>query len=233
MDIYLACYFNINYDIPDMPCSFNKNFKNITKIDDLKQVLISCREKLNHELASYNENLTSMKEELSEYMNEKERFIIEKSNIKTELIKKQEEVIELSSLNEDIQKTILLQESLIKKIREKWCSSFWKYRKNVSGVLNLLSEYGYSDDNNNNINSRSLGNTGNISSFKDNKNDSNSFTCIIDNGKKLEKIIFIRLLLPNNSNTNNSNSIKTRMHGKTTVIITIILVTSIVITTIL
>ena len=206
VETYLGVFFEINYDIPDLPISYNKNF-NYLRFDELKNALQNARKKLNDELSRNSNNFHNLKLELNELMEEKEKFIIEKSNMKTEIIKKQEELLELSSLNDSIQKTLILQEKNIKKMQQEFGKNdtlaFENINRALVGLVNIFKENGLFNENSYELNCSS-------------DNEVN-FSIIFENLKKLEQCVLTSISnfnLVNNQFNNKDQGVFSKYNSK-------------------
>lgn len=148
-------------------------------LEKLKDSLSNCRIKLNEDLNKINISNNELKQEVADYLQEKEHFIQEKSLMKTEIVKKQEELYELKSLVEAMQRTILTQDSNIKKINNDKFSH--KLENEKTETINKVIEEIFS-----------------LFNIDHSSNNSN----VLDNIKSLE--YFIRNYLNENNINNNS-----------------------------
>lgn len=146
IDTYLGVYFDLNYDIPQLPITFNKNLKTLINFDDLKFSVQNARKKLNEQLGKLNETEKLLKKEADEYLNEKEAFIQEKSSLKTELLVKQSEIIELNAMNENLQRSLASQDVLNKKLHNEINRPdqvpFDNISRQLTNIMNQINEAG-------------------------------------------------------------------------------------------
>jgi DNA repair exonuclease SbcCD ATPase subunit len=106
VDTYFGVFFEHGINVPELPFTISKPVKNKLKIDTLKDCLFTARKKVNDELAKYDKFLKEAKKENTDCLHRIERQNTEISNLKNQILQKNEEVYTLHQELEGYQASV-------------------------------------------------------------------------------------------------------------------------------
>lgn len=106
IDTYLGVYFDQYIEIPELPYTVSKVIKNKIKFDSLKDNLVKSQKKMNDELSKCNSIVRELKGDAEDQITSYERIINENSELKSDILKKNEEIYflqqEIETCNSEI-----------------------------------------------------------------------------------------------------------------------------------
>jgi len=97
METYLVVFYEPHFEIPDLPLTTSKVIKNKFKLDVLKEKLGSCRAEINQEFNKYENIIKDLKKEINENMHKQEKFHREISDLKNQILDKNENIFSLTT----------------------------------------------------------------------------------------------------------------------------------------
>ncbi len=97
IESYLGVYYSNELELVDPPITINKSLKNRFKLDYLKEVLLSCRKKINEEYNKFEMNNKTLRYEIEENLKNQQKLIDEISFMKKDSINKDDAINELKN----------------------------------------------------------------------------------------------------------------------------------------
>ncbi len=117
IDTYLGVYFDQYIEIPELPYTVSKVIKNKIKFDSLKDNLVKSQKKMNDELSKCNGLIRELKGEAEDQITNYERIMNENSELKSNILKKNEEIYYLQQEIETYNSEIGLTKEAISKLK--------------------------------------------------------------------------------------------------------------------
>jgi len=140
IDTYLSSYYEYSYEIPDLPYTNSKFIKNKTKIEALKETLNRAREKSNKEFFRYENCVKDLKNEQCELLSKQERLNYEISDLKTEILKKNEEIFKLKQAFEQMNQNMALADDNQNKANSDFIEKQENYFKFIQKLSDTIKE---------------------------------------------------------------------------------------------
>lgn len=138
IETYLCTYFDSSFDIPDLPYTMSKYIKNKTKIDSVKEMLNKGRDRCNKEFYKYESNIKELKGEQADLLEKQEKLNYEISDLKTENLKKNEEIFRLKEALEDLNNNIAYGNDNMNKLQNDFQEKQENYFKFIEKLSNLI-----------------------------------------------------------------------------------------------
>ena len=138
IETYLCSYLDNNFEIPDLPSTISKYIKNKTKIDTVKDCLNKSREKLNREFYKYENVIKDLKDEYNDLLRKHEGQNYEISQIKTEILKKNEELFIYNQEVEEIKNSLGNCQEILNKQKLDFNEKQDNYFKFIEKLLSVI-----------------------------------------------------------------------------------------------
>jgi len=138
IETYLCTYFDSGFEIPDLPYTLSKYIKGKTKIDALKDVLNKARDRSNKEFYKYESCIKELKGDQADLLSKQEKLNYEISDLKTENLKKNEEIFRLKESIEDLNNNMAFGTENLNKISLDFQKKQENYFKFIEKLSNLI-----------------------------------------------------------------------------------------------
>jgi len=138
IETYLCTYFDSSFEIPDLPYTLSKYIKGKTKIEAVKDALNKARDRCNKEFYKYESNFKEMKNEQADYLAKQEKLNYEISDLRTENLKKNEEIFRLKETVEDLNNNLNYDGENMNKMQLDFQEKQENYFKFIEKLSNLI-----------------------------------------------------------------------------------------------